>query len=48
MSKEFGVFLDNNEHSDILLLAEDGGRYEIAFLLVNIVTFFGDRLLLFV
>ena len=30
MSKEFGVLLDNNEHSDILLLAEDGGRYEIA------------------
>jgi len=25
MSKEFGVLLDNNEHSDILLLAEDGG-----------------------
>jgi len=25
MSKEFGVLLDSNEHTDILLLAEDGG-----------------------
>merc|ERR1719474_2244273 len=25
MSKEFGVLFDNNEHTDILLLAEDGG-----------------------